>query len=80
MTLVYYINPYIYTYTYAHKHIHIHRHTYMHARQTRPNSGGVAEDHPRFNKGGVAIIFHFLRVKNRTFRSFYAKRLKKAYF
>ena len=50
------------------------------ARQTRPNSGGVAEGHPRFEKGGVAIIFYFLRVKNRTFWSFYAKRLKKAYF
>ena len=37
-------------------------------RQTRPNSGGgVAEGHPRFDKGGVAIIFYFLRVKNRTF-------------
>ena len=31
--------------------------TYMQARQTRPNSGGVAEGHPRFDKGGVAIIF-----------------------
>ena len=40
------------------------------ARQTRPNSGGVAEGHPRFDKGGVAIIFYFLRVKNRTFRVF----------
>ena len=39
------------------------------ARQTRPNSGGFAEGHPRFDKGGggVAIIFYFLRVKNRTF-------------
>ena len=37
------------------------------ARQTRQNSGGVAEGHPRFDKGGVAIIFYFLRVKNRTF-------------
>ena len=27
------------------------------ARQTRPNSGGVAEGHPRFDKGRVAIIF-----------------------
>ena len=26
--------------------------TEIQARQTRPNSGGVAEDHPRFNKGG----------------------------
>ena len=50
------------------------------ARQTRPNSGGVAEGHPRFDKGGVAIIFYFLRFKNRTFWSFYAKRLIKAYF
>ena len=37
------------------------------ARQTRPNSGGVAESQPRFDKGGVAIIFYFFRVKNRTF-------------
>ena len=37
------------------------------ARQTRPNSGGVAEGHPRLDKGGVAIIFYFLRVKNTTF-------------
>ena len=37
------------------------------ARQTRPNSGGVAEGHPRFDKGRVAIMFYFLRVKNRTF-------------
>ena len=37
------------------------------ARQTWPNSGGVAEGHPRFDKGGVAIIFYFLRVKNITF-------------
>ena len=43
------------------------------ARQTRPNSGGVAEGHLRFDKV-VAIIFYFLRVKNRTFQSFYAKR------
>ena len=37
------------------------------ARQTRPNSGGVAEVRPRFDKGGVAIVFYLLRVKNRTF-------------
>ena len=40
---------------------------YCQARQTRPNSGGVAEGHPRFGKGGVAIFFYFLLVKNRTF-------------
>ena len=33
-----------------------HSHIYQ-ARQTRPNSGGVAEGHPRFDKGGVAINF-----------------------
>ena len=33
------------------------------ARQTRPNSGGVAEGHPRFDKGGVAIIFTFYALK-----------------
>ena len=38
------------------------------ARQTRPNSGGVAEGQPRFDKGGVAIFFYFLRVKNIAFR------------
>ena len=35
-----------------------------------PNSAKfreVAEGHPRFDKGGVAIIFYFLRVKNVTF-------------
>ena len=36
-----------------------------------PNSakfrGGVADGHPRFDDGGVAIIFYSLRVKNRTF-------------
>ena len=37
------------------------------ARQTRTKSGGVAEGHPRFDKGGVAIMFYFLHVKNRTF-------------
>ena len=40
---------------------------YNQARQTRPNSGGVAEGQPRFDKGGVAIIFYFLRVKNIAF-------------
>ena len=39
----------------------------LQVRQTRPNSGGVAEGHPRFDKRGVAIFFYFLRVKNRTF-------------
>ena len=38
------------------------------ARQTRPNSGGVAEGHPRFDKGGgLQYFFYFLRVENRTF-------------
>ena len=35
-----------------------------------PNSAkfrGVAEGQPRFDKGGVALIFYFLRVKNITF-------------
>ena len=41
--------------------------SFIQARQTRPNSGGVADGHPRFDKGGVAIIFYFIRVKNRTF-------------
>ena len=41
-----------------------------HAQSGAPNSAkfrGVAEDQPRFDKGGVAIIFYFLRVKNITF-------------
>ena len=33
------------------------------ARQTRPNSGGVAKGHLRFDKGGVAIIFTFYALK-----------------
>ena len=33
------------------------------ARQTRPNSGGVAEGHPRFDKKGVAIIFYALKIE-----------------
>ena len=37
---------------------------YHHAHQTRPNSGGVAEGQPRFDKGGVAIFVYLLRVKN----------------
>ena len=49
-------------------YLHTHRiDMYHQARQTRPNSEGVAEGQPRFDKGGVAIIFYFLRVKNITF-------------
>ena len=33
------------------------------ARQTRPNSGGVAEGHPRFDKEGVAITFYALKIE-----------------
>ena len=41
------------------------------ARQTRPNSGGVAEGHPRFDKGGVATIFFpFYALKIELFRVF----------
>ena len=29
--------------------------------------GGVAEGHPRFDNNFFAIIFYYLRVKNRTF-------------
>ena len=50
------------------------------ARQTRPNSGGVAEGHARFDKGGVAIILAFYTLKIELFSSFYATRLKIAYF
>ena len=36
-----------------------------------PNSansgGGVAEGWPRFDKGGIAVNFYFLRDKNITF-------------
>ena len=44
---------------------------YFQARQTRPNSGGVAEGQPRFDKGGgVAIIFTFYALKISLFRVF----------
>ena len=46
------------------------------ARQTRPNSGGVEEGQPRFDKGGVAIILYFLRGKNRILE-FLRKAIKK---
>ena len=36
------------------------------ARQTRPNSGGVAVGQPRFHLTHI-VIFYFLRVKNITF-------------
>ena len=40
----------------------------LQARQTRPNSGGGgAEGQPKFDKGGVAIMFYFVHVKNITF-------------
>ena len=39
-------------------------------RQTRPNSEGVAEGQPRFDKGGVAIIFYILRLKKYHFLEF----------
>ena len=42
----------------------------LHPDSGAPNSAkfrGVAEGQPRFDKGGVAIIFDFLRVKNITF-------------
>ena len=32
--------------------------------------GGVAEGHPRFDKGGVAIIFYFYALKIELFRVF----------
>ena len=35
-----------------------------------PNSGGVAEGQPRFDKGGVAIIFPFSVLKISLFRVF----------
>ena len=40
------------------------------ARQTRPNSGGVAEGLPRFDKGGVANFFTFYALKISLFRIF----------
>ena len=33
------------------------------ARQTRPNSGGVAEGHPRFDKGALQYFFTFYALK-----------------
>ena len=50
------------------------------ARQTRPNSGGVAEGHPRFDKGGVAIIFTFYALKIELFRVITLSDLKRPTF
>ena len=33
------------------------------ARQTQPNSGGVAEGQPRFDKGGLQYFFTFYALK-----------------
>ena len=44
--------------------------SYRYVSPGAPNSAkfrGVAEGQPRFDKGRVAIIFYFLRVKNITF-------------
>ena len=44
--------------------------TYQFKDPGAPNSAkfrGVAEGHPRFDKGGLQYFFYFLRVKNRTF-------------
>ena len=49
------------------------------ARQTRPNSGGGCRGPSKIRqRGGGCNNFLLLRVKIRTFWSFYAKRLKKA--
>ena len=41
------------------------------ARQTRPNSGGVAEGHPRFDKGdNCNNVFTFYALKIELFRVF----------
>ena len=46
------------------------------ARQTRPNSGGVAEGHPRFEDstggggGGCNIFFTFYALKIELFKVF----------
>ena len=44
----------------------------LQARQTRPNSGGVAKGHPRFDKGGGGcnIFFTFYALKIELFRVF----------
>ena len=55
-------------------------HSNRQARQTRPNSGGVAEGHPRFDKGGVAIIFTFYALKIELFRIFTLSDLKRPTF
>ena len=50
-------------------HLHtIYCHIVLYVRRAKLGQiqGGVAEGHPRFNKGGVAIISLF-RVKIRTF-------------
>ena len=46
------------------------RHYFLQARQTRPNSGGVAEGHPKFDKRGVANFFNFYALKIELFRVF----------
>ena len=48
----------------------------------RVKLGQIQGELTRLDKGGggVVIIFYLLSVKNITFFSFYAKRLKKAYF
>ena len=40
------------------------------ARQTRPNSGGVAEGQPRFDKGGLQYFFIFYTLKISLYRVF----------
>ena len=40
------------------------------ARQIRPNSGGVAEVHPRFDKGGLQQFFTFYALKIELFGVF----------
>ena len=48
-----------------------HQCIFTQARQTRPNSGGVAEGQPRFDKGGgVANFLTFYALKISLFRVF----------
>ena len=50
-------------------------------RQTRPNSGGGCRGPSKIRqRGGCKFFFTFYALKIELFKSFYAKRLKKAYF
>ena len=68
-----YIISYRYTVTYMYTQNAYNYNLYTifrQARQTRPNSGGVAEGHPRFDKGIMQQFFPFYALKIEIFRVF----------